>query len=506
MRWEPNGAGQSITVNNVVLAQQDDSGTTSLIANGSDTGSSSTAASQARSLAFERDGDTTQDAQSFPVDYSGGSLTLTNTLVTSTLAKHTDKTLFFQVEWTDAKGSTGYSYSLPWAVTDELADAYTLMDRQHALDRTGSPIYVDGSSPQVDAASTAASSSTLSSTDSTSSSTSTAAAGSTSKSKSHGLSTGAIVGIAIGCVAGLIIMGVIAGCFCFRRRKSKGVHGEAVPKGAHTMQDVIAEKEARVGILEGEQPDTPYSEQGSHRAAAAAAQHPRSRGLILAGMNESGVDMGNIGQAATSNDRPGGCNNRSSVVYSPLGGAPTPATGAPVVLAPTIGGSNAAPKHTQPLSLAIHEGTSMMDPAQHDGAFTPYTDHPAGVVTAPCPLQQQQQQQQQAAYNRHHHVVDGAGLAQQGHLGDEAARHEQQQEEEEQQPISPDSARGVCPGSTPRTRGDAFGRRSTTPSGISGRYAHLVEEGMTDDEIRRLEEEERALDEAIEEAGRGLAR
>ncbi|KAK7745467.1 hypothetical protein SLS53_002965 [Cytospora paraplurivora] len=485
MSWTSNGAGQSLTVNNVVLAQQDDSGTTSLIANGSGTGSSSTAASQARSLAFKRDstsqGDTTQDVQSFPVDYSGGSLTLTNTLVTSTLAKHTDKTLFFQVEWTDGKGSTGYSYSLPWAVADELSDAYTLLDRHSDLNRAGSPVYVDGSSPKVNTASTAAASST-------SSTMSTAAAGSNSKSKSHGLSTGAIVGIAIGCVAGLIIMGVIAGCFCFRRRKSKGGHGEAVPKGAHTMQDVIAEKEARVGILEGEQPDTPYSEQGSHRAAA--AQHPRTRGLILTGMNGSEVDMG-IGQATTSNDRPGGGNHRGSVIYSPLGGAPTPATGAPVVLAPAIGGSNAAPKHTQPLSLSIHEGTSMMDPAQHDGAFTPYTDLPAGV-TAPCPLQQQQQQQQQQqdVYNRHHRVVDGAGLAQQ----------------EEQQPISPDSARGVCPGSTPRTRGDAFGRRSTTPSGISGRYAHLVEEGMTDDEIRRLEEEERALDEAIEEAGRGLAR
>ncbi|KAM0806963.1 hypothetical protein AB5N19_07302 [Seiridium cardinale] len=45
------------------------------------------------------------------------------------------------------------------------------------------------------------------------------------------------------------------------------------------------------------------------------------------------------------------------------------------------------------------------------------------------------------------------------------------------------------------------GARSPTPP-ISGRYAHLVEEGMTDDEIRRLEAEERALDMAIEDAGR----
>ncbi|ORY57553.1 uncharacterized protein BCR38DRAFT_413940 [Pseudomassariella vexata] len=43
--------------------------------------------------------------------------------------------------------------------------------------------------------------------------------------------------------------------------------------------------------------------------------------------------------------------------------------------------------------------------------------------------------------------------------------------------------------------------RSPTPPIVS-RYAHLVEEGMTEDEIRRLEEEERQLDAAIEDAGR----
>ncbi|KAK3937120.1 hypothetical protein QBC46DRAFT_344935 [Diplogelasinospora grovesii] len=37
---------------------------------------------------------------------------------------------------------------------------------------------------------------------------------------------------------------------------------------------------------------------------------------------------------------------------------------------------------------------------------------------------------------------------------------------------------------------------------VSAQYAHLVEEGMTEDEIRRLEEEERQLDAAIEQAGR----
>ncbi|KAI1494714.1 hypothetical protein F5X96DRAFT_502405 [Biscogniauxia mediterranea] len=46
------------------------------------------------------------------------------------------------------------------------------------------------------------------------------------------------------------------------------------------------------------------------------------------------------------------------------------------------------------------------------------------------------------------------------------------------------------------------GNRASTPPVMSSRYAHLVEEGMTEAEIRRLEEEERQLDEAIEDAGR----
>ncbi|KAI0969935.1 hypothetical protein F4678DRAFT_141504 [Xylaria arbuscula] len=46
------------------------------------------------------------------------------------------------------------------------------------------------------------------------------------------------------------------------------------------------------------------------------------------------------------------------------------------------------------------------------------------------------------------------------------------------------------------------GRGAPTPTSmIAARYAHLVEEGMTEDEIRRLEEEERQLDVAIEHAG-----
>jgi hypothetical protein len=50
------------------------------------------------------------------------------------------------------------------------------------------------------------------------------------------------------------------------------------------------------------------------------------------------------------------------------------------------------------------------------------------------------------------------------------------------------------------------GRRADgagTPHGVSRSVAHLVEEGMTPDEIRRLEEEERQLDDAIQRRGQG---
>lgn len=68
------------------------------------------------------------------------------------------------------------------------------------------------------------------------------------------------------------------------------------------------------------------------------------------------------------------------------------------------------------------------------------------------------------------------------------------------------------PGYTPYTDRPASGAGSAgtgtavgageEPAVVSREYAHLVEEGMTAEEIRRLEEEERALDAAIEQAVR----
>ncbi|TDZ30520.1 hypothetical protein C8035_v002802 [Colletotrichum spinosum] len=71
-------------------------------------------------------------------------------------------------------------------------------------------------------------------------------------------------------------------------------------------------------------------------------------------------------------------------------------------------------------------------------------------------------------------------------------RHFATYEEEEQTPIA---ARSVDNVNNTHT-----GPRSSTPN-INSNVSHLIEDGMTEDEIRRLEEEERALDAAIEQHG-----
>ncbi|SPJ79206.1 uncharacterized protein FTOL_07597 [Fusarium torulosum] len=69
-----------------------------------------------------------------------------------------------------------------------------------------------------------------------------------------------------------------------------------------------------------------------------------------------------------------------------------------------------------------------------------------------------------------------------------------------------DAAPAPPPAGVPRSsigshdRGDNSGAQ--TPQGMSRNVAHLVEDGMTADEIRRLEEEERQLDDEIERAAR----
>ncbi|KAI0125538.1 hypothetical protein BJ170DRAFT_436334 [Xylariales sp. AK1849] len=78
--------------------------------------------------------------------------------------------------------------------------------------------------------------------------------------------------------------------------------------------------------------------------------------------------------------------------------------------------------------------------------------------------------------------------------------------EDERSSYAPYSDRAPTPGTgtgpmTSQTSLPGGGTRSPTPP-LATRYTHLIEEGMTENEIRRLEEEERHLDAAIEDAGR----
>lgn len=62
--------------------------------------------------------------------------------------------------------------------------------------------------------------------------------------------------------------------------------------------------------------------------------------------------------------------------------------------------------------------------------------------------------------------------------------------------------RGLPRTSTGGSQGGRSASGAQTPQGVSTNVAHLVEDGMTADEIRRLEEEERQLDDEIERAAR----
>ncbi|KAF5599387.1 hypothetical protein FPANT_3485 [Fusarium pseudoanthophilum] len=86
-------------------------------------------------------------------------------------------------------------------------------------------------------------------------------------------------------------------------------------------------------------------------------------------------------------------------------------------------------------------------------------------------------------------------------------------DENHMQPValgSLDRDRGAAPnrppGAVPRSSIGSHDRAAhsgaQTPQGMSSNVAHLVEDGMTVDEIRRLEEEERQLDDEIERAAR----
>ncbi|KAG8164606.1 hypothetical protein KVR01_004881 [Diaporthe batatas] len=443
---------------------------------------------------------------------------LTDPSAITTLAEHFKEVLFFGIDWQFAtKGGqkrqqqqTFTAFSQEWAVVNNVDDAGEVYSNIPQMTAGAPPLTsVPTPTTATNAESGEATASTISGGVTPSSSSSSSSSAAAAGNKSGGLTTAAIVGIVVGTVGGLILVSVIAGCFCFRRRRD----GSVERGGSRGVQDIIADKEAHTSILERDQPDTPYSEQNS--------QQRLNSGLGLAGRNESGVDLG-IGQAMSG---PGSIRteslhtlaaggNRNSAVYSSLGGgAASSAHGTPVMGSGPFGsGSPRAQPHTP--SMSAHDRSSVMGSpvprasSQLDRSLSPYRDN----------VGQHEYGQQQQYHHHHHHVVDGADLVQQEHSNRDSVTARSPSSIystnplDEAQPISPESARedggtaaggGVGGGSSggASAHGPPGHGRSATPSGISGQYAHLVEEGMTDDEIRRLEEEERALDEAIEQAG-----
>lgn len=373
----------------------------------------------------------------------------------------------------------------------------------------------ESASPATDPTSTSSSSPRSSSGAATTSTTS-----SHSASKSHDLSAGAIAGIVVGAVILLALISFGAACLVLRnrRRKRHGADGDHHSRDVRTIQDLMAEKEARA-IVETA-PDTPYSERDSGRAMQLQRlqlQHHSS--LSLNRLSDREMDMGAAGDVGSASNRASGIGTAVTTMGSVAGRSPTHHH---------HGDRDNDSVYNTELehSSMMRSPTHRLSPShqQQDRSFSPYTDRSP------------------TDYSQHHRIVDGADLVQQEQSNSNTSKlangsspvivagsAERQQHLSLPRSLSPPSRssssssvypddddepsnsyhnKGSAPPS-PELRPAGLRRaRSTTPqsgSRISGRYAHLIEDGMTDEEIRRLEEEERALDVAIEQATTGRA-
>ncbi|KAK1597892.1 uncharacterized protein LY79DRAFT_507128 [Colletotrichum navitas] len=116
----------------------------------------------------------------------------------------------------------------------------------------------------------------------------------------------------------------------------------------------------------------------------------------------------------------------------------------------------------------------------------------ASVTESPHSPYSDDGQQPQQQLEQHHYLHQG---------GPEAAVGAA-----ERSPLTPYGEEGHVP-ITARSIEDMTrsGVPSSTPNATTN-VSHLIEDGMTEEEIRRLEDEERALDDAIEQAGQGQGR
>lgn len=480
-RWTPNQKNGGPLVKTLVLAQVNESAIVSL----------------------------TNSSDSIAVDWDGGSCTLSPFFINNNMTFYENSAvLYFQLEWSHNPNNIGherdtsstYSYSPPWAVADNNSSAQALLKQVPALSNPDQAYHTEGSTPVAQPNVSGAPASAASSTGS-SSATATNTTSSKGSSKSEGLSTGAIAGIVVGGVVLLVLLSVGAGCLCLRNRRSdrRRADGEHHGRDVHTIQDLMAEKEARA-IMETAS-DTPYSERDSqHAMHLHRLQLRRHSSISLSRLGgENRVAAGEVG---TARDRGSGMiGSMITTTGRGTGGSPTHHDGDH-----DSDDSAELGEHVSMMSSPVHRVSSSQ---QEERVFTPYIDRPP------------------TDYSQHHRVVDGADLVQQeqsnsstspgaagGNVGEE------QQQKQRPPPLktqgtssSNDHTEGYnnedatsAHSSSPEMRPAGFARaRSTTPSGISRRYAHLIEDGMTDEEIRRLEEEERALDEAIEQRATGRA-
>lgn len=231
------------------------------------------------------------------------------------------------------------------------------------------------------------------------------------------------------------------------------------------------EKEARAA---GTIPDTPYSEEGN-------SNNSQRLDRAFGGLPES---SGGVGVPRASGGGGGESSQRGSVVYSSLRNVTTvnsSGLGQPASLSASLSAAS-SPADT-------HRSGASLDDESH------YTD------------QEEQQGQEQQPLHHHHRPASQATVADLvSPQSDDTAG-----ETTERSPLAPPPppGGGLQEGSARERAGSgsraATFARADTPGGKSiSDYLH--EDGMTVDEIRRLEEEERIIDEAIEQAGRTNSR
>ncbi|KAJ4422807.1 hypothetical protein N0V82_002586 [Gnomoniopsis sp. IMI 355080] len=355
-----------------------------------------------------------------------------------------NSSLVFQIQWTeyddDATDNSVnyYSYSQVWGVAANVQIA----QQMYALNSnfsSNAPALDQGTSALISVSSqttTVASTSTTSPSPTSSSDESTSTSNS---SKKYGLlSKGALIGTIVGGVAFLVLILLVV-FLCMRRHRRNTRSQQDDNRDA---QDLMAEKEARVA---GTAPDTPYSVDSSQAL---------NLGRGLSGLH------GNAGVNTPRSFLAGEGSQRSSAVYSSLHKVTTVGTGG-------LGGDG---------SVGVEDSPTVTHPSSSISLHEPYAD---------LVQDQFERSTSRATAERINSNIDTT--------------------ETEQTPLSPGSIRDD---SRPRASGSRTGTpqlgptrlgRSDTPGGVSI-SDYLQEDGMTEDEIKRLEEEERALDEAIEQA------